>query len=320
MSSDKKEHQLVLNRRTFLKAAGLGIAGVAVGKFPFESFTLDEAMAAAAKAGETAIPTICAMCGPAANCGVYAFTKNGRFTKVAGMKESPVNAGGICPKGQAAPQWVYSSERLKYPLKRVGKKGEGKFQQITWNEAIAIIADTLKRQKEKYGPESLGMLSPARRTYSEYLNRFLIAHGSPNYGHSGICAMQLSFGFHYTVGDWPRAVDYANSDLVLIWGKQPIYSAPAQDGARAYINAKARGAKLIAIKPSMEPDVGLADLWVPIRPGTDAALVRHVLDDQTITYEIFTSAAGVAFRGSRPDYQKLVERVRRILGEENGLG
>jgi hypothetical protein len=54
--------------------------------------------------------------------------------------------------------------------------------------------------------------------------------------------------------------------------------------------------------------------------GTDAALVRHVLDDQTITYEIFTSAAGVAFRGSRPDYQKLVERVRRILGEENGLG
>jgi anaerobic selenocysteine-containing dehydrogenase len=124
MSMKKKEDHWLLDRRAFLKATGAGIAGVAMGAFPFESFTFDEAMAAAAKAGETAIPTFCAMCGPAANCGVYAFTKNGRFTKVAGMKESPANNGSLCPKGQASPQWVYSGERLKYPLKRVGKKGE----------------------------------------------------------------------------------------------------------------------------------------------------------------------------------------------------
>jgi anaerobic selenocysteine-containing dehydrogenase len=273
----KNKDQWLLDRRAFLKATGVGIAGAALGRFPFESFTLDEAMAAAAKAGERAVPTFCAMCGPAANCGVYAFTKNGRFIRVAGMKESPVNAGAVCPKGQAAPQWVYSPDRLKYPLKRVGKKGEGKFQRTTWDEAIGIIADTLKQQKAKYGPESLGMLSPARRTYSEYLYRFLIAHGSPNYGHSGICAMQMSFTFNYTVGDWPRAVDYANSDLVLVWGKQPIYQGPAQAGVKAYVNAKARGAKIIAIKPSVEPDVGLADEWVPIRPGTDAALALAML-------------------------------------------
>jgi anaerobic selenocysteine-containing dehydrogenase len=290
MGMKKNKDRWLLDRRTFLKATGAGIVGAAMGRFPFESFTLDEAMAAAAKAGEMAVPTLCAMCGPAANCGVYAFTKNGRFTKVAGMKESPVNAGAVCPKGQAAPQWVYSSDRLKYPLKRVGKKGEGKFQQITWDEAIGIIADTLKQQKKKYGPESLGMLSPARRTYSEYLYRFLIAHGSPNYGHSGICAMQMGFTFHYTVGDWPRAVDYANSDLVLVWGKQPVYSGPAQDGVRAYVNAKARGAKLIAIKPSVEPDVGLADEWVPIRPGTDAALalaMLHVVVNENLIDKAF---------------------------------
>ena len=195
----KDADKLLLSRRNFLKTAGAGIVGAAVlGKFP--SFTYDEAMAAAAKEGETAIPTFCAMCGPAANCGIYAFVKDGRFTKVAGMKESPVNAGAVCPKGHGAPQWVYSSERLKYPLKRVGAKGEGKFQQITWDEAIGIVANTLLEQKKKYGPETLGMLSPARRTYSEYLYRFLIAHGSPNYGHSGICAMQMGFTFHYTVG------------------------------------------------------------------------------------------------------------------------
>jgi anaerobic selenocysteine-containing dehydrogenase len=278
MGTCKKEHQWFLDRRTFLKTTGAGVVGVALGSLPFESFTMKEAKAAAAKAGEKAVPTFCAMCGPAANCGVYAFVRDGRFTKVAGMKESPANLGAVCPKGQAAPQWVYSPDRLKYPMRRVGAKGEGRFQQIAWGDAIGLIADTLKKQKEKYGPESLGILSPARRTYSEYLYRFLMSHGSPNYGHSGICAMQMGFTFTYTVGDWPRTVDYGNSDLILVWGKQPIYSGPAQDGVRAYVDAKARGAKLIAIKPSVEPDVGLADEWVPIRPGTDAALALAMLN------------------------------------------
>ena len=79
------------------------------------------------------------------------------------MKESPVNEGSLCAKGLAAPQWVYSPDRLKHPLKRIGEKGEGKFRKISWDEAISIIADTLTRQKEQYGPETLAMLSPARR-------------------------------------------------------------------------------------------------------------------------------------------------------------
>ena len=274
---EDNDDRLLLSRRDFMKATGAGIIGAAfLGNFP--SFTCEEAMAAATKAGETAIPTFCAMCGPAANCGIYAFVKNGRFVRVAGMKESPVNAGAVCPKGQAAPQWVYSPDRLKHPLKRIGAKGEGKFQQISWDEAIGIIADKLKEQKAKYGPETLGMLSPARRTYSEYVYRFLIAHGSPNYGHSGICAMQIAFILNYTFGSSPKAVDYGNSDLVLVWGKQPIYSGPAQDGVRAYVNAKARGARIIGIKPTVEPDVGLAEEWLPIRPGTDAALALSMLN------------------------------------------
>jgi anaerobic selenocysteine-containing dehydrogenase len=279
MRIGKKKNQWLLDWRAFIKATGTGIVGTSMwGTFLFKSFTFEEALAAAEKAGETVIPTFCAMCGPGANCGVYAFNKNGRFTKVAGMKESPANNGGLCPKGYASPQWVYSPERLKYPLKRVGKKGEGKFQKITWNEAIEIIADTLKRQKEKYGPESLAMLSPARRTYSDYMYRFLIAHGSPNYGHSGICAMQRSFSFHYTVGAWPIPVDYGKSDIILIWGRQPFYSGPVMEDARALVSAKERGAKIIAIKPSVEPDVGMADMWVPVRPGTDAALALAMLN------------------------------------------
>jgi len=240
--------------------------------------SLDDARCAARKNGEDVVPTFCGMCGPGPfGCGIYAFVKNGRFIRVAGMEESPVNRGALCPKGHGAPQWVYSPDRLRYPLKRVGAKGEGRFERISWDDAIGIVADTLRRQKEAYGPESLAILSPARRSYTEVLQRFLTAHGSPNFGHSGICAMQRAFSFMYTLADWPGA-DVEQSDLVIYWGRQPVFSAPAMNPPKMLVAAKQRGAKVIAIKPSVEPDVGMADIWVPIRPGTDAALALAMLN------------------------------------------
>ena len=161
---------------------------------------------------EKGIPTFCGMCGPAAGCGIYAHVKDGRFVGIEGMKESPLNRGKNCAKAYGAPQWVYSTQRLRNPMKRVGEKGEGKFQNITWDEAIEIIAEKLKEQKEKYGPESLAILSPAYRSYSQYSYRFLMAHGSPNYGHSGICAMQNAFSFFYTLGTGSPIPDYEKSD------------------------------------------------------------------------------------------------------------
>jgi anaerobic selenocysteine-containing dehydrogenase len=241
---------------------------------------------------ETVVPTVCGMCGPGGpggGCGIYAFVKEGRFVKVAGMDESPVNEGAICAKGHAAPQWVYSPERLIHPLKRTGKKGAGKFEKIGWDDAVTHIAEELIRQKKRYGPESLAILSPAKRAYSDYLKRFLTAHGSPNYGHSGICAMQRAFAFLYTLGDYPRP-DYERSDLIIYWGRQPLYSGPVARPARAFLAAKRRGAKIIAIKPSVEPDVGFADIWVPVRPGTDAALalaMLHVVIDEDLIDHAF---------------------------------
>ena len=237
-----------------------------------------QAMKAAKAAGEKALPTVCGMCGPGGpggGCGIYAFVKNGKFAKVAGMDESPVNRGAVCAKGHAAPQWVYSPDRLTHPLRRIGKKGEGKFEKISWDDAIAQIAETLQQQKALYGPESLAFLSPSKRSYNDYMARFLVAHGSPNYGHSGICAVQRAFAFMYTVADWPR--HYGETDLIVYWGRQPIYSGPVARPAKAFLAAKQRGAKIIAIKPSVEPDVGMADMWVPLRPGTDAALALAML-------------------------------------------
>ena len=131
MNEEKGMSQWVIDRRSFLKTTGAGIVGSSVlGATPFLSFTRDEAEAAAKEGEETVIPTFCDMCGPSQRCGVYAFVKDGRFIKVAGMKEAPTSQGALCAKGHSAPQWVYSRDRLKYPLKRVGKKGEGKFEKI----------------------------------------------------------------------------------------------------------------------------------------------------------------------------------------------
>ena len=266
-----------MSRRAFLKASGMAAAGTACAALtPFGPFTLAEAEAVAAQAGERVIPTWCGMCGPMGNCAIYAFVKDGRFTRVAGMKEAPQNKGGLCCKSHAAPQWVYSPDRLTTPLRRTGKRGEGKFEPVSWDEALKTIADTLREQKEKFGPESLAILSPARRDYSEYLYRFLTAHGSPNYAHSGICAMQLSFAFCYTLGARP-APDYRNADVILIWGKQPVYSGPPLGASAALVDAWHRKARIYAIKPSLEADGSFATDWIPVRPGTDAALALALL-------------------------------------------
>jgi anaerobic selenocysteine-containing dehydrogenase len=272
------------SRRRFLKsAAAIGAASVFAGKAAAAlsdvgATTPQPAASAKPKqATEKLVPTFCAMCGPSPGCGIYAIVRDGKFVGVKGMKESPLNRGRLCPKAHASPQWVYSPDRLKTPLRRVGAKGEGRFEPITWDQALDIIADKLKEQKAKFGPESLAILSPAHRTYSSYLYRFLLAHGSPNYGHSGICAMQRAFAYSYTLGGSPRP-DIEKTKLAVIWGKQPIYAGASKGSIKEILDAKERGAKIVAIKPTMEPDVAIADVWVPVRPGTDAALALAMLN------------------------------------------
>ena len=227
---------------------------------------------------ERKIPTFCSMCGPTMGCGIYCYVKNGKLVRIEGMAESPRNRGKLCPRAFASMQWLYSPQRLRHPLKRVGEKGEGKFERITWDEAIDIVARKLLEQKARYGPESLAILSPARRSYSDYLYRFLIVHGSPNYGHSGICAVQRAFGLAYTLGT-PRTVpDYGASKLIIVWGANPVYSGTPQGPLKSILDAQDRGAKLVVIKPEMQPDAAKADMWVPIRPGTDGALALAMLN------------------------------------------
>ena len=146
------------------------------------------------KSGERTIPTFCHGCGAAkTRCSILCHVVDGKFVRVEGNPDAFNNWGAgctsICAKGNTGPQFLYSGNRLKFPMKRVGAKGEGKFQRITWDEALDTIAYELKEKKARYGAESYGVLSPELwAVLDTFGRRFLNVHGSPNYLHSAICA------------------------------------------------------------------------------------------------------------------------------------
>jgi thiosulfate reductase/polysulfide reductase chain A len=234
---------------------------------------------------ETIIPTFCHGCGSYhPECGVLCHVRDGRFIRVEANPATSNNgvhgSTCLCAKGLTGPQFVYAADRLKYPLKRVGTKGEGKFQRISWDEALDTIADKLKETKAKHGPESYGVLSPEFWPVLAALGRrFLNVHGSPNYMHSAICATPRMAASKVTVGYISMMPDdWQKTKLFVNWGSNLENSAVSQGAPRAILNALANGMKYVDIRPMLDPLGSKADVWVPVRPGTDAALALAILN------------------------------------------
>jgi anaerobic selenocysteine-containing dehydrogenase len=236
--------------------------------------------------------TYCAMC--ISRCGVVATVQDGRLTKV---NADPAHPNGcICVKGTAAPEIVYSPDRLQYPLKRTGPKDESDpgWVRISWDEAMTTIAARLAATKKKYGAESVvfGFGSPSGGGISDgarWVERLAYAFGSPNLLASlHLCNWNREWGAQYTYGVSTPPPDYDNAKCILLWGINPYATWPA---AAARINrAKARGAKLIVIDPRKSGAVEKADLWLRVRPGGDGALALsmiHVLLEEKLYDESF---------------------------------
>jgi thiosulfate reductase/polysulfide reductase chain A len=242
--------------------------------------------------GEMVIPSFCHGCGSyKPRCGLLCHVRDGRFVRVEGNPEAFNNgvlgSTSLCAKGLTGPQWVYAADRLKYPLKRVGAKGEGRFQRITWDEALDTIAGKLKEAKDRYGPESYGVLSPEYWPVLATLGRrFLNVHGSPNYMHSAICATPRMAASKITMGYVSMAPDdWRKTRLIVNWGANVENSGVNQGTPRAILDALQGGTKLLDIRPMLEPLGTKADLWLPIRPGTDCALALaflHVLITESL--------------------------------------
>ena len=236
--------------------------------------------------------TYCAMC--VSHCGVLATVEDGIFKSVNMDPEHP--NGCICVQGTAAPEIVYSPDRLQYPMKRTQPKGASDpgWVRISWEEAMAMAASRLLDIKARYGAEAVvfGIGTPAGGAIIDFWDWFLRlanAFGSPNFTDPiYICAWNRIFGSQYTYGVARPSADYDHARCILLWGTNPQVSWPA--AAMRISQARARGAKLIVIDPRKTSVAEKADLWLQVRPGSDGVLALamiHVLLEEKLYDERF---------------------------------
>ena len=210
--------------------------------------------------------------------------ENGRATKVAGDPHHPVTRGFLCTKVNRYVERTYHRDRLRTPLRRVGPKGSGRFEPISWNDALDLAADRLSAiASSADGPEAILPYSYAGTMGlvqgSSMDRRFFHALGASKLDRT-ICATAGSMGMKMTVGANigadPEGIP--ESDLVLLWGTNTLTSNPHL--WPFVLEARARGARIIAIDPIRTRTAAQCDEWYGVRPGTDAALalgIMHVL-------------------------------------------
>lgn len=238
------------------------------------------------------VKTSCRGC--IANCGVLAHVKNGRVVKLEGNPVDPMSKGRLCAKGLSGMQALYHPNRNKYPLQRVGERGGNRWRRIPWDQALTTIAEKLMDTKEKYGEEAVfcstgGGGNPEIWSIARFCNIF----GTPNWFEPGCAQCYLPRVLAYTMmygGTDPSIADSNALEIydpdttpikcLVLWGTDPSYSCPSS-GGRAVNELRARGVKTISIDPRFTPDAAKADIWLPIRPGTDVALmlcwIRYIL-------------------------------------------
>ena len=262
---------------------------------------------------EKIVRTVCQACH--CECGVLVTVRDGKVTQVKGDPEHPMNRGFVCVKGQAEPERLYHPDRLKFPLKRAGERGEGKWTRISWDEALDAIAGELTQVKEKYGPEAIAAMHGTGPRASLCSSLLPFALGSPNRISIDlhICFAPSLVAEGVTVGHsvmMEQGPDYREAKCIVVWGGNPVASHPAR-GQDVVEAKKKRKAKLIVIDPRKTSLASQADLWLQVRPGTDDALalgMMHVLIEKGLYDKGFVENWCIGF-------DELKERVKAFTPE-----
>ena len=200
--------------------------------------------------------------------------------RVNGAADNTYTAGVICAKVARYAERTHSPDRLTVPLKRVGKKGTGSFEEISWDEALDITADAFKAAAKKHGPETIwpymyggtmglvqgGSMERLRHEMGYSLMRSTTCGGLVNTGWRA--------GFGRVIGPDPR--EMAEADLIIIWGTNPVST---QVNVMTHVSKakKNRGAKVIVVDPYSNPTAKTADIHIALRPGTDGAFACAIM-------------------------------------------
>ncbi len=232
--------------------------------------------------GGRIVQTNCFECH--SKCGVLVYVDSDeRVYKVMGNPTSPQNKGTICSKAQAAKKILYHPERVDYPLKRVGEKGEGKWEKITWEEALDTISTKLQGYKDEHGPESVVFGQGTGRGTNQWCQRLGKSFGMNHWCcPAHVCLLPDMMTSMITNGIfhlWDGA-EFAKSKCIVLWGANPNWTEGHYTNV-PMVEGRTKGAKIIVIDPHFEhPMAHKANHWLPIRPGTDGALAMgwmHVI-------------------------------------------
>ncbi|MBI4590923.1 MAG: molybdopterin-dependent oxidoreductase [Candidatus Rokubacteria bacterium] len=273
-----------MNRRAFLKVSSATGAALLVTGRPVPEGAQERGGPSGA-ADERWVPNVCLQC-PAA-CGILVKVVDGRAVKIEGNPVHPINEGRLCPKGHIGLQLLYDPDRIKGPLKRVGERGEGKWETIGWDQAIGIVAKRLGELRGRGEPHTVVFMGGRYRGQMHALfGRFMQAYGTPNdVGHSSICADGSPIAHYLTQGIKSYlGYDWDNTNYILCFGGSFLEAwRPTTRLLRAYGHIRrerpVRG-KLVHVDTRFSVTAAKADEWLAIRPGTDGALalgIAHVI-------------------------------------------
>jgi thiosulfate reductase/polysulfide reductase chain A len=230
--------------------------------------------------GVTVLKSVCRSCH--GGCGVLLHVRDGVLLKVEGDRESPLNHGRLCPIGTVTTDLVYHPDRLKYPLRRKGKRQSGEWERISWDDALDEIARRVLAIREQYGPEAIALGTGTGRHHIRWVSRFGHALGTPNW-----CEPGFAQCFHprvntsiLTFGDFPVS-DYTGEvppACILFWGHNPVLSGPDGETRFNVMEALDHNPRTIVVDPRRTVLAEKADLWLQIRPGADDALALAMLN------------------------------------------
>lgn len=279
ISENEEFIQYSMSRRKFLGAVAAGAAGVSAAGLGFDklqAFAKENGSEANTTIKDGDIHSLCEMC--VWRCGLIAKVRDGKIVKLEGNPDHPHSRGKLCPRGQAGLGTTYDPDRVKTPLIRVGKRGEGKFRKVTWGEALDYVAARMNEIKEKHGPESM-IFSTTHNLIQQQFENLLHAYGSPNYGtQRGLCFNAMITANSLTWGLDEPGRDYTDTSYVIYTGRN-LMEAISNSETQDLVEALAKGAKVVVLDPRFTKTAARATEWVPIRPGGDLAFYLAMLHE-----------------------------------------
>ena len=261
-----------VSRRRFLKISA-GTFGVAAGAAAWQGWLPDAAAADAATGSVKTVPTFCEMCFW--RCGGIASVRDGKLWKFEGNPLDPQCRGRLCPRGTGAVGSHYDPDRIRQPLMRVGERGKEQWKTVSWDEALTFIAARMNKIKAEHGPESVAMFNHGfgQRFFQHVLKSWgLINYAGSSYAQ---CRGARDAGFGLTFGTGlgsPEPTDIENTDCLVLLGShlgENMHNLQVQE----FANAVERRIPIIVVDPRFSVAASKARYWLPIRPGTDLALL-----------------------------------------------